>query len=258
MAYVADTGATICGRYPVAVLLAMLPDGASPHLLKYDTSGAIGGDYTNSVSYLTVAFSGAWSSAPKVAAPAPERELDAETRHRLLKLARDTLTYAVEHKRTPTLDDLGATVTPPMEEIKGVFVTLHKEGRLRGCIGEIVASRPLYKAVMARAVSAGLEDYRFQPVEADELPDLHFEISVLSQPVPVDSPDDIIIGKHGVILEKNRRRAVFLPQVAPEQGWGLEEMLSHLSSKAGLPQDAWREGTTFRVFEATVFAEDGA
>jgi len=151
---------------------------------------------------------------------------------------------------------MGLDASSGMRETMGAFVTLHKHGQLRGCIGEIVPRRPLYEAVMDHAVNAALNDHRFPPVEAQELSDLHFEISALTPPKPVDSYQDIEVGRHGMTLEKHGRRAVFLPQVAPEQGWDIAETLTHLATKAGLPPDAWEEGASYTVFEAVVFGEE--
>jgi AmmeMemoRadiSam system protein A len=108
---------------------------------------------------------------------------------------------------------------------------------------------------MGQAVNAGLNDGRFPPVDSSELSDITIEVSVLTPARPVASASQIIIGKHGIILEKSGRSALFLPQVATEQGWDLETTLNHLAQKAGLPEDAWRKDTSFEVFEAIVFHE---
>ena len=108
---------------------------------------------------------------------------------------------------------------------------------------------------MSRAVDAAAHDRRFEPVVADELSELEVEVSVLTPPAPVAGFEEIAIGRHGVVLEKAGRRAVFLPQVAPAQGWTLEETLTQLSLKAGLGAEGWRDGATFLVFEAQVFRE---
>ena len=105
------------------------------------------------------------------------------------------------------------------------------------------------------ALQSAFEDPRFSPVTAKELPDLEVEISVLTPMKPVSGPNEIVVGRDGVLLRKGGRSAVFLPQVAPEQGWGRDEMLSHLSQKAGLPPNAWREGASFQTFQAIVFSE---
>ncbi|NCC50139.1 MAG: AmmeMemoRadiSam system protein B [Spartobacteria bacterium] len=259
--YVDETGATICGRCPFALLLDMLPDNAEVHLTHYETSGDITGDYDNPVSYVSAAITGAWEGQDTEPVTKETSEaissdlLTMEDKTNLLRLARGTLTHYLKTRRTPTPTALDIDVTPGMKEIMGAFVTLHKNGQLRGCIGEIFPRRALYEAVIEHAVNSGVNDTRFPPVNASELPELDFEISALSRPERVSSFNDIVIGKHGVVLHKGGRQAVFLPQVAPEQGWGLEETLTHLSMKAGLPPDAWREGASFDVFEAIVFGE---
>ena len=128
-------------------------------------------------------------------------------------------------------------------------------GALRGCIGEILPRRSLVEAVAARAVDSALHDPRFPPVEERELDGLRVEVSALTPPKRVASWSDIVLGRDGMTLEKDGRFAVFLPQVAPEQGWDLPTTLSYLSQKAGLPADAWREGATFETFQAEVFHE---
>ncbi len=181
------------------------------------------------------------------------QELSQKDKDLLKKLARAAIEYRLKHMKDPTPSDLNIEITPAMKEKMGAFVTLKKRGVLRGCIGEIFPTRPLYKAVTAQAVNSAFRDPRFPPLSADELDDVHIEISALTQPKPVSSYNEIIIGKHGIVLEKYGRSAVFLPQVAPEQGWDLEQTLTHLSLKAGLPPDAWREDANFLVFEAIVF-----
>jgi len=102
----------------------------------------------------------------------------------------------------------------------------------------------------------GFKDRRFSPVTKEECNDITIEISALTAPKPIQSPDDIRIGIDGVVLNKDGRSAVFLPQVAPEQGWDVNQMLTRLSRKAGLPEDAWKEGASFLVFQAVVFGEE--
>ena len=119
------------------------------------------------------------------------------------------------------------------------------------------AAMPQYLAVRNMAVSASSEDPRFRPVQPDELKSIHIEISVLSPPRKAESPEEIVVGKHGVIVKQGMRQGVFLPQVAPEQGWDRETMLRHLcAEKAGLPADAWKQGAELYVFTAFVFEEE--
>ena len=253
--YCESTGATICGRCPVLVMLAMLPDDAGVHLLKYDTSGNLTGDWSHCVCYISAAFTGSWRKRDSANGVEHPQLLETDKAN-LLKLARGTIEYYMRHGRKPAPADIGVEITPGMKNVMGAFVTLHEDGDLRGCIGEIIPQRELYKAVIDRAVDSSVNDYRFTPVRAGEVAKLHIEISALSPPRPVASWKDIVIGKHGMTLSKSGHSAVFLPQVAPEQGWGLEETLTHLSMKAGLPPDAWRVGCQFQVFEAIVFRED--
>ena len=253
--YIEKTGATICGRYAIGVLLSMLPADAQVHQLHYDTSGRMLGDFSSSVSYCALAVSGKWSEVDRVA-PAVEPELlTAADRARLLRLARGSLTHVLKNREMPTVEQLDVEITPAIKRISGAFVTLHKNGELRGCIGEVFPSRPLFESVMAQAVNAGLNDHRFPQVELSELDEIDVEVSVLTPPRPVASASEIVVGRHGVVLKKAGHAALFLPQVATEQGWDRQTTLTHLSRKAGLAGDAWREDASFEVFEAIVFGE---
>ncbi len=253
-AYVTEHRATICGRQSIRLLLEMLPPKAELRLLKYDTSGRITGDFANSVSYLSIAVIGAWPRGTPVE-PAPGGKLSEKDRRLLLEIARKALQRHYEKGGAFKAEDLGIEITDAMRRTQSAFVTLTKRGDLRGCIGGIYPTQPLCREVKERALDAALNDSRFDPVAAEELPGLHIEISAMTPPAPVASYKDIIIGRHGMILEKEGRRAVFLPQVAPEQKWDLPTTLRHLSRKAGLPEDAWKEGASFQVFEAEVFGE---
>lgn len=255
-AYLDQTRATICGRGPIMVLLAMLDDDFAVHLLKYDTSGRITGDWANSVSYVAAAVTGAWAPVKQTPAANPDDPLGAGDKEQLLKLARGTMEYYLTNNRVPSPAEVGVEITAPMQTIMGAFVTLKKHGDLRGCIGEIIPFRPLYQAVQAQAVNAAVNDRRFSPVRPGECSELEVEISALTPSRPVSSPEEIIVGRHGVVLKKHGRQAVFLPQVAPEQGWDRDTMLEYLAMKAGLPRDAWRQGAQFDVFEAIVFHEE--
>lgn len=180
---------------------------------------------------------------------------DKEKQH-LLTIARRSLSWFVEHRAMAEIDTLDVPVTETMNTIAATFVTLHKDAMLRGCIGEIFPSQPLYQSVLTNAIRAGVSDPRFPAVTASELSQLHMEISVLTPPQDVPSYQDIQLGRDGMILSQGRRHAVFLPQVAPEQGWDLDQTLTHLSMKAGLPAEAWKQPeTTFQTFQAIVFQE---
>jgi len=254
--YRRKTGATICGYVPIAILLSMLSNTAEAHLIDYATSGRLAGDYTNSVSYLSVAFAGAWQTRPEAQQQKETLKLTDEDKKQLLLLARKTMVYALQNRRVPEASDLGIEISDAMRPVRAAFVTLKKNSQLRGCIGEIFPQRPLYKSVITNAIHACVNDRRFAPVSQDELKDITIEISTLSAPAPITSPDEIRIGIDGVVLNKDSQSAVFLPQVAPEQGWNVDQMLSQLSRKARLSADAWKQGASFLVFQAEVFGEN--
>jgi AmmeMemoRadiSam system protein A len=140
------------------------------------------------------------------------------------------------------------------------FVTWKKDGELRGCIGSVEPVRPLWADVQANAVHALLEDPRFPPATAEELARLHLEISVLSPFVPVSDPlHTVLIGLHGLLVERGPRRGILLPQVPVEWEWDVPTFLGHACRKAGLPLDAWKDaGTVLSTFEAEVFGEGDA
>ena len=254
--YRRKTGATICGYVPITILLTMLDKSAEAHLVNYATSGQEAGDYTNSVSYLSVAFTGAWQIRPQTQQQNTTSALTEEDKKQLLLLARKTMVYALKNRKVPEASDLGIEISDAMRPARAAFVTLNKNGALRGCIGDIFPRQPLYKSVMINAINACVNDRRFPPVSQDELKDITIEISALTVPASIDSTDQIRIGTDGVVLNKNGRSAVFLPQVAPEQGWDVEQMLTQLSRKAGLSPDAWKQGASFLVFQADVFGEN--
>ena len=250
------TGATICGYIPIAVLLSTLGEGVKAELVNYTTSGELTGDFTNSVSYLSVAFSGAWQNRPEIEPQANAPELTDEDKKELLSLARKTIVYTLRNRRVPQASELGVTISDAMRCPRAAFVTLKKNSQLRGCIGDIFPQRPLYKSVILNAINACVNDRRFPAVAEAECKDITIEISALTVPKPVGSPDDIRIGVDGVVLNKEGHSAVFLPQVAPEYSWDVNQMLTRLSLKAGLPEDAWKQGASFLVFQAVVFGEE--
>jgi MEMO1 family protein len=262
-AYLDSTDATICGAGPIRILLQALE---GRHLegrwIDYYRSGDQVADFTNSVSYVGLAFFPTARDLRRAAKEPAEadgaRPLAADEQAFLLDLARQTVKAAVRHRPLPgaTLPD-GFPADCPLRQERGVFVTLTEkhDGQLRGCIGSILGNRPLVEGVIENAVNAALNDPRFPAVTPDEEPRLHLEISVLTPLQPVAGPEAIVVGRDGVVLEKQGRRAVFLPQVAPEQGWDVPTMLRYLAMKAGLGPDDWKTGARFQVFQAQVFEE---
>jgi MEMO1 family protein len=261
--YVERTGATICGRDAIAVLLRLLPRDARASLVAYDTSGRMTGDFGHSVSYAAMVFrSAAGNRAEPSRDDARGGLLTEDERKTLLGLAWASLRDAILGDGSLERRMAGAELTPALKEVRGAFVTLevpagHRGGplELRGCIGAIVPSEPLYESVIHNAVEAALRDPRFPSVQRGELERISLSISALTPIVPVAGPQAIVPGRDGVLLEEGRHRAVFLPQVAPEQGWGVRELLEHLALKAGLPRDGWKEAK-LSVFQAEVFGKE--
>ncbi len=262
--YVEDTGATICGRCPIGILLEMLPEDAKGMLLTYYTSGDIAGGETETVSYVSLAFSSSkgWLKKPVKKISSEDKSEDKneylmiEEKKFLINLARKTVEQCVKGEKIPGVG-LADDLSPVLKKKAGVFVTLRKNGRLRGCIGYIEPVKPLCEAVIDMAVNSATRDTRFSPVSEAELKDIDIEISVLTPPEMVAGPDEFIPGEHGIIIKKGMYQSVFLPQVASEQGWGREDTLSHLCMKAGLPADAWKKpGMDFYIFKGIVFSEE--
>ena len=138
----------------------------------------------------------------------------------------------------------------------GVFVTLHKYGNLRGCIGYVEGIKPLQQAVQEMAMSAAFNDPRFPSVTAEEVDDIIIEISVLSPIKKINNTNEIEIGRHGLIIENGLNKGLLLPQVATEYYWDKKTFLEHTCRKAGLPDDAWQEKETdIYIFSAEIFSE---
>lgn len=155
------------------------------------------------------------------------------------------------------LDDRQLDLTPPnahLAELRAAFTTLHLRGRLRGCIGYVLPNQPLYQTVAETARAAAFDDSRFEPVTRDEASELKVEISVLSLLRPI-VPEDVVIGKHGLVVTQGSRRGLLLPQVPVEWDWDRETFLSQTCMKAGLAPDAWRHDAELQAFTAEVFGE---
>ena len=170
----------------------------------------------------------------------------------LLKLARDTIEMWLKERRKPPLPEAKGMLGEPC----GAFVTLHKEGELRGCIGHMTGHGPLVELVQDMAIASSTQDPRFLPVSLDELKDIDIEISVLSPMREIGDVNEIEVGKHGIMMSRGMYHGVLLPQVATEYGWDRETFLMHTCIKAGLPMTAWKDGdVTIEIFSAQVFGE---
>jgi len=241
-----------CGKSPILTVMHIAKKkGWQAKLLDYRNSGDVTGDRSRVVGYASIAF-----FAP---ASASSKKLSRQERKFLLQLARLTLKEVVTKGKLPRIDTAG--LSSGLTEVKGCFVTLKKQGKLRGCIGHIVPREPLYKAVMDNTRNAAVRDKRFTPVRPEEIDDIEIEISVLTipQPLAFSSPDNLLKKltprKDGVILRIGRNQSTFLPQVW-DQLPDKTTFLSRLAMKAGLPPTAWKHPqTTVMTYHVEAFKE---
>ncbi len=267
--YVEETGATICGADPITVMLEMCcpKKGQEGRLLHYSTSADATSGSGSSVSYVAYA---AWSGTEKVRRQ-PEEKQTAEQeddsseeqsandvyseqqKRTLLRTARKAIEGYVKQGESPEVDP--ADYCEKLRRERGAFVTLKKNGQLRGCMGYVAAVKPLVHAVADMAVRAASKDPRFQAVREQELSELSIEISVLSPFREVKDPQNVKVGTHGLMIVKGRRSGLLLPQVPTEQSWDRKEFLQGTCRKAGLPPDGWKDAKLY-TFTAHVFGED--
>lgn len=177
-------------------------------------------------------------------------EYSPEERALLLRLVHQTIAGALCGERATA----SPAPVPHLNQLRGAFVTLHLEGQLRGCVGFIQPARGLYQTIVEAALNAAFHDPRFLPVSEEEAPGLEVEISVLSPPQPI-RPEEIVVGRHGLVVARGLYRGLLLPQVAVEQQWDAPTFLEQTCLKAGLPADAWKRGAALQAFTAEVFGE---
>jgi AmmeMemoRadiSam system protein B/AmmeMemoRadiSam system protein A len=252
-----------CGAGPVlTVIIAAKELGAtSARIVSYANSGdASVGTRSRVVGYGAVSFvaagpeseNGSWIPLKgRDVESFGENTLSGERRRQLLSLARQTIRQFLLTETAPLVRGFDPALNAP----RGAFVTLKKDGNLRGCIGHLRDDSPIGWVVGNCAWQAAFNDRRFSPVTLDELGAIEIEVSVLTPPRLVGGYEDIHVGRDGVLIEKNGRTAVFLPSVPVEQGWDRDEMLDHLCVKAGLPKGSWRDGARFYTFQAFSFSE---
>jgi AmmeMemoRadiSam system protein A len=232
-------------------------------VLNYANSGDSPiGDRTGVVGYGAVVL---WQSngqelgsgfelPPTPSVPDDPLPLSAEAKEEFLQLARRTAEQFLATGTFPPFESNDPVLTQPL----GAYVTYEHEGNLRGCLGRIEADRPVYKNVQYAAVMAAVLDPRFAAITPEELQDLSLEVTLLQPLEPVKGPEDIELGRDGILMRvDDDHSALFLPQVPLNEGWDLETTLVHLSRKAGLAEDAWQdEDTRFHVFKGEWFGED--
>jgi AmmeMemoRadiSam system protein A len=232
-------------------------DATRGEVISYANSGDVSiGDRSRVVGYgsvvLTSGGEGKSTRKSDQSIPPPvSTPLRSSDKKALLAFARKTISGVFLTDTVPLARGFNSNLQLP----RGVFVTLKKKGELRGCIGRIIGDEPLCRLVGAMAIQAAFNDRRFGPLTANELNDTEIEISVLTPMKQVAGAADIVVGRDGVLLSKEGHSAVFLPQVATEQGWNREEMLDNLCLKAGLTAGSWKEGAQLSTFQAVVFSE---
>lgn len=254
-----ETHATVCGRIPLTVLLALCQKKVfgelESRLIAYETSSDAGVT-GSSVSYVGLVF----TTQKRATQPLTDQFTIME-QQALLELSKGTLASLYDASKANFLLPL---LSLAGDEKRGVFVTLYKKnvadsdlvplpkksvGDLRGCIGIVEPNLPLAQGIMNMTQAAALRDTRFKPVSVEELPDITVMLSILSVPVKIASYSAIQLGKHGIILKNGNQQALFLPKVPAEFGWDLPTTLTQLSQKAGLPALAWKDPKTeFQVF----------
>ncbi len=246
---VRNLATSACGELAIATLMLMMQDGSYEvkHLL-YQNSGDIDNhDHSRVVGYHAFAVI---RSLPLT--PSEERgdfALTDEEKQMLKDIALTSIKDSLDRKRIvePT------TLTETLKQKCGAFVSLHKQGRLRGCIGHFGEDVPLHEIVAEMARAAAFEDPRFMPVSRDELEDIDIEISVLTPMRRIQSLDEFQLHKHGIYIKKGYRSGTFLPQVADEVNWTKEEFVGHCAQdKAGIGWDGWKDAELY-VYEAIVF-----
>ena len=240
-----------CGGAPiVAAMIAAERMGANQaQVLKYANSGDTSGDRSRVVGYSADVF----VKAPTGKAVETPFSLSDRDKNELLALARKSVEQAVEQRKQY---EPGATASEALNQDRGAFVTLSESGELRGCIGYTSATKPLYLTVRDTATLAALRDPRFPPVSASELPQLEYEISVLSPLRRVMDPQQIKVGQDGLLMKNGNHEGLLLPQVPVEQNWNRQKFLEETCRKAGMSSTCWQDADTdiFR-FTAVVFGE---
>ncbi|MDP4240057.1 MAG: AmmeMemoRadiSam system protein B [Bacteroidota bacterium] len=240
---------SLCGWASVLTLLYMTThnDSLEYQAIEYSNSGDVKyyGEHDRVVGYWGIVLSEKGTGNDGF-------QLTEADKEKLLDIAGTTLQEYCLHNKKYNPD--ARNLSPTLQTNCGAFVSLHENGKLRGCIGRLVGNLPLYKMVQEMTIAAASHDRRFMPVELEELPEINIEISVLSPLKKIDDIAEIELGKHGIFIEEGYHTGVFLPQVATETGWDKEEFLGHCArDKAGLDWDGWKKANLF-IFTATVFS----
>lgn len=240
-----------CGAGPIitTLLLAEKLGANKSEFLFYNNSGDVTGDKSGVVGYMSAVLykNPGQNKGKKVSINLGLSDEEKETLH---KIAKSTIESRCLGEKYPETKITSKT----LQENRGAFVTLHKKGNLRGCIGYIRAQKPLHETIREMALAAAFQDTRFKPIIKSELKDLEIEISVLTPLKKIKSTEEIEVGIHGIYIVKGYHTGILLPQVATENGWDKKTFLEHTCTKAGLSTDAWKEeDTEIYIFSADIF-----
>ncbi len=260
---ISNLSTPVCGWTSVLVLMYLTNnnDNYIYHKIKYMNSGDISGDISKVVGYWSIVVEK--NNKKSTYKPMPEllnkNSTDNEfllsdnDKITLLKIARNTLNAYIIEKKFLKINT--QNISEKLLKQYGAFVSLHKKGKLRGCIGKFTSNMPVYNLVSELAISSATNDSRFNPVEEKELNDIDIEISILTPLKKINSPDEIVLGKHGIYIELNNKSGTFLPQVATQTGWSKEEFLGYCSrDKAEIGWNGWQKANLY-TYEAFVFSE---
>jgi MEMO1 family protein len=257
-----ELATSICGWTSVLTLLYLTEKEHNFRFfpIQYANSGdSPNGDKIRVVGYQSIAIYSKW--VDKMATPSDFKKeitsndslINSDGRKQLITIARQTLEEFVTKGSVPEFPI--QTLDSSLMVKSGAFVTLRINGKLRGCIGRFTSEQPVWETVQQMTIAACKNDYRFNPVKEDELKSINIEISVLSPLKKIANPDEIELGKHGIYMKKGTKTGTFLPQVANETGWDLNEFLGHCSQdKAGLGWDGWKSAELF-TYEAFIIEE---
>jgi len=255
----------LCAWPAVLTMLFMTEKdpGIDIHLVEYRNSGdSEAGDKSRCVGYNAISFTRSAGSTQMKSKDDNDMTteksfiLSDSEKKTLLDIARNTLDHYIRQRQIPEINTSG--FTPNLFENAGAFVTLNKDGQLRGCIGRFDPNEPLYQVVQDMTISSATKDYRFTPVTPPELDKIDIEISVLTPLQKIDDISQIILGKHGIYIKKGFQSGTFLPQVADKTGWTVEEFLGHCArDKANIGWDGWKDAEIY-IYEAIIFHESGS
>jgi len=244
-----------CGGGPIitALLIGKHLGANRATVIHYANSGDVTGDHSGVVGYAAGII---YKSNGRKAEKKERRKagidlgLKEDEKKQLHQIVRETIKSRLNEKPLPDFTVDSKTLKEP----RGAFVSLHKEGTLRGCIGHIKADRPLDETIKDMSIAAAFEDPRFPPLSREEFDRVDIEISVLTPFKKISDIDEIEVGKHGLYMTKEFYSGILLPQVATEYGWDRITFLEHTCTKAGLPKNAWKEkDTEIYIFSADVF-----